>query len=343
MVKRRRATFPPESPYLVAAIDYNHNGSLALGRRLIELAGRAGAHAVKVVVRRMAESIAPEVLDTPWLGGLALGRTYREVWTRLQLKPAALKGLRAAARRQRLAFVAAPYDLETFKIARALGPDAFQIDPPVLGDRDLLRAVARARRPVLLVAGMCTERDIAAALHALGLAQVVILHTVTAAQVAPAAARLGYVPWLRRRFKRPVGYLGREPGVAWSLIAAALGASVIEKPLTLDHALEGPFHASSLNPAQFQALATGLADLRSALEQPDGRVVLPEELDTLASEGPSLVARKRLARGTRLQAKHLSVQSPMRGLSPRLRPWIEGQRLAYDVEAGEPLTFGLLE
>jgi sialic acid synthase SpsE len=339
----RRATFPHESPYLVAAVDYNHNGSVALGRRLIEIAADAGADAVKVVLRRVVDTVAPEVLDAPWLGGDSLGRTHREVWTRLQLRPSALGVLRRSARRYRLAFVAAPYDLEMLKLARHLRPDVYQIDAPVLGDPELLRGVKRARRPVLLVAGMCTEADIARALRLLGRVPVVVVHTVAAAQIAPSGARLGYVPWLKRRFKRPVGYLGAEPGVAWSLIAATLGASVIEKPLTIDHALDGPFHASSLNPTQFRALATGLSDLRSALAQPNGRVVLPEELDTLASDGHSLVARRRLTRGTRLQAKHLAVQAPMRGLSPRLRPWVEGRRLAYDVEAGEPITFGLLE
>lgn len=331
------------SPYLVAAIDYNHDGSVALARRLIEVAADSGAHAVKFSLRRVTDTLAPEVLDAPWLGAPSLGRTHREVWDRLQLRPAALQALRRTARRWQLAFVAAPYDAESLALARRLKPDIYQIDPPALVDEGLVRSAARERRPLLLIAGMCTEGDIRRAVRAAGRARLAIVHTIAAPQVTPGAARLRYVSWLKRRFKRPVGYLGAEPGIAWSLIAATLGADVIEKPLTIDHALDGPYHACSLNPAQFRALATGLAELREALAEPGRRVVLPEELDTLATNGHSLVARRRLRRGTTIRAEHLTVQAPMRGLSPRMQPWIEGRRLAYDVEAGEPLTFGLVE
>ncbi len=341
MVKGR--PFPPESPYLVAAIDFNHNGSVVLGRRLIELAASSGAHAVKFAIRRPLETLASELLDAPWLGAGALGRTQRDVWTRLQLRPAGHAALRRAARAAGVAFVAAPYDERTLASARALRPDAFQIDPPVLTDAALVRAVGRTGRPVLLVAGMCTERDIEHALRALGRAPVVVLHTVSAAHVTPDRTRLGFVRELRARFRRPVGYLGREAGTEWSLVAAAVGAVVIEKPFTLDRAIEGPHHAASVNPEELRKLAADLRQLEAALEARAPRQVLPDELDVLALDGCTLVARRRLTRGTRLRREHVTTQAPLRGLSPRLWEWIEGRRLAYDVEAGEPLTFGLIE
>jgi sialic acid synthase SpsE len=144
MVKTRR--FPPAAPYLVAAVDDNHGGNPALARRLVVLAADCGAHAVK-----------------------------------FSFRPSATRPLSAAreAAKGRLAFVAAPYDLESFARARRLEPDVYQIDPPVLGDRELLRAVRARRKPVLLVAGMCTDVMIAAALRELRSSPVVLMHAVS--------------------------------------------------------------------------------------------------------------------------------------------------------------------
>ena len=341
MVKRR--AFPPETPYLVAAIDANHGGQVATARRLVARAAAAGAHAVKVAIRRTSETMAPELQSAPWPTRTDLGRTRDELWRALELGPRALAAVRQAAR-GRVAFVAAPHDLESLKIARGLRPDAYQIDAGVLGDRPVVRAIGRTHRPVLVVAGTCTDAGIAAALRELtGTAAVVVLHTVTAVPLAAPRARLGYLASLRDRFKRPVGYLGWEPGTAWSLVAAALGAEVIEKPFTLDRSLEGPLHAWSLDPEAFATLAAALRDLPTVVAAQGRRTVLPEELEVMANAGHSLVARRRLPRGTRLRAAHFAVRAPMGGLSPRLLDWIDGRRLLYDLKAGEPVTFGLVE
>lgn len=338
---RRGRSVPPESPYLVAAIDYNHNGSLALARRMVGLAADSGAHAVKFSIRRL-EGIASETLDAPWLGGGPYGRTHRELWSALTLNPRAMSAVRRAAR-GRLDFIVAPGDLASFAEAKRLLPDVYQIDPPALTDLALLRAVGRARRPVMLVAGMCTEAAIAAALRALKPAPVALLHMVSAVPLPPDRTALGTIARLRTRFKVPIGYAGWEPGVTWSLVAAALGAVVIEKPFTLEQTLEGPFHSYSLDPAQFRVLARGLRELGPAVAPVASRRVMAEELDVLGTTAQSLVARRRLERGRILTLQDFTLQAPLRGIGPRLWHWVAGRRLLYDLEAGEPITFGVIE
>jgi sialic acid synthase SpsE len=314
MVKSR--AFPPATPYLIAAIDYNHGGNAALARRLVALASEAGAHAVKFALRQDARHAG--------------------------LRPAALTAVRDAARGH-AAFIAAPYDLAALANAKRLNPDAYQIDPPALGDRELLRAVRSSRKPVLLVAGMCTDVVISAALSELGGASVILMHTVSALPLEPARTQLSFVPALRRRWRVPVGYLGWEAGTTWAVVAAALGAIVIEKPFTLDRNLDGPFHAASLDPQQFRTLADDLRALNAAIAPVKRRRVLPEELDVLGANSQSLVARRRLRRGSRLRSSDFKLEAPLRGLTPRLWPWLEGRRLIYDLEAGEPITFGMVE
>ena len=340
MVKRR--PFPPETPWLVAAIDYNHCGKLSLARRLVAQAVAAGAHAVKIAVRENAVKGTPELQGSSWPTADNLGVQREKCWKELELTPRGLSAVRREAR-GRLAFVAAPHDLAALKSARALNPDVYQIDASALGDLPLVRAIGRTRRPVLLVAGTCTEARIAAALKELGDAVVVIMHTVTAVPLEPVQTRLGFIQTFRKRYKRQIGYLGWEHGGSWSLVAAALGAVVIEKPLTIDKNLDGPLHTWSLNPDEFGVLARNLRDMPEVLKADQRRSVFPEELAGRADVGHSLVAKRRLSRGTRLRSSHFVVRAPMGGLSPRLLSWVEGRRLLYDVEAGEPITFGLVE
>lgn len=313
MVTRSRAARP--TPYLVAAIDDAHNGSAAVAARLVALAAASGAHAVKF--------------------------SFRSSGGARQLTPATMAAIRRTAR-GRVDFVAAPHDIASLKAARRVKPDLYQIDPAALPDLTLLRHIAKERRRVLLVAGLCTERSLREALEALGRADVVILHTVSAPNLAPSRISLGLLARYRKRFRRPVGYLGQETGHEWSLVAAALGAEVIEKRLALDASLEGPQHASSLTPQTLAALSGSLRQLGAATAAAGPRVVMPEELDLLAAAAQSLVARRRLKRGARLKMSDFEPRAPIGGLSPRLWKWIEGRTLAYDLDAGDVLTFGML-
>ncbi len=340
MVKGDKVLRTP--PSVVAAIDFNHNGSELLARRLIASAVDAGASAVKFSLRRMSHTVASEILDAPWLGARELGNTHRDVWQRIELPTESLSELREEAR-SRLDFIVAPHDETDFKNAERLSPDAYQLDPPALGNHDLLAALAQTGKPVFLVAAMCNEKQIKDALDILGSAQVVLLHAVSAASMEVSRTRLGLIPWLKTRFDRPVGYCGWESGIICALVAASLGAEVIEKPLTLDRGLPGPFHATSLSPDELRTMVLTLRDLHEACQVQSRREIFPEEIDLLETLSTSIVARRRLRRGMVVKRSDLMLQSPLRGMSPKLLDWVDGKRLLYDVEAGDPLTFGLIE
>ena len=121
----RARRFPPRSPYVVAAVDRNHGGRLAVARRLVTIAADAGADAVKFVVPA---------------AGAADPR----------LPPAAWRALRREAA-GRLQFVLAPHDRQALAMARRLKPDVYQVDPGIVSDLDLVGRIARERRPVLVV------------------------------------------------------------------------------------------------------------------------------------------------------------------------------------------------
>jgi sialic acid synthase SpsE len=239
--------------------------------------------------------------------------------------------------------ILAPHDRPSLRVARMAKPDAYQIDPAVLGDLDLVARVAAERRPVLVVAGGCTLAAIGAALEAVGRRPVVLLHTVTAQALPPSNARLRYLLAFAERFKVPVGYFGQEPGIGWAFVAATLGAVVVEKRITVDRTLPGASHTASIDAAELGAMVTGLADLAGALAPVGERRVFRDELASLEATSQSLVARRAMRQGHRLRASDIGSAVAAGGISPRLSPWAIGRRLRYDVEAGDPLTFGIVD
>jgi N-acetylneuraminate synthase len=314
MVRGRQ---PTAEPYIVAAVDRNHEGRPAVARRLVALAVDAGAHAVKFTVWPADE-------NEPSLPLSAWRVVKREARGRIDL-------------------VLAPRDSASFAFARRLGPDAYQIDPDVIGDHDLVRAIARERRPVHVVAAGCTTPTLAGVIRDLRGCPVVLLHGIFRETLSPARARLRYIPWLASRFRTPVGYFGPEPGIGWAFVAVALGATVIEKRFTLDRALAGAEHSSSIDRMELGALVAGCRQLRGALAPIGDRRVLADELEAIESSARSLVASRRLKHGHRLRASDITVARVAGGLGPRLRGWLTNRRLRYDIDRGEPITFGLVD
>jgi sialic acid synthase SpsE len=206
-----------------------------------------------------------------------------------------------------------------------------------------VRAIASERRPVHVVCAACTTATLAAAVRDLRGCPVVLHHAICSEPVAPARARLRYIPWLASRFRTPVGYFGQEPGVGWAFVAVALGARFIAKRLTLDRALPGSEHASSIDRTELGALVEGCRALGAALQPVGNRRVLADELEAIESTARSLVASRRLKRGHRLRRSDITVARVSGGLGPHLRGWLADRRLLYDVDRGEPITFGLVD
>ncbi len=323
--------------YLIGALEENHNADAGLTADLVRLAAEAGCDAVSV--RRWAtnEAFAGEFLREPHAGA-----TRAAVLQARELPLEAAAVARKACAEAGIDFVAAPYDARSLGELADLDPDAYQAEPALIGQLDALRQIASQGKPVYLVAGRCTENEIAGALHALDGAAVTILHTVAARGVGLGQTAVGVIPSLASRFGLPVGYYGPEPGTEGSIAAFALGASVIEKPFTTDHRLPGPGHAASLDRDELRRLASALQGLQSALSATGPRVPFQQELDEDETGRATLVAARDLAVGEVLSGEMLETRLSGRGVSPLQSKHVLGKSLAYAVSAGSPITFGIL-
>ena len=139
-----------------------------------------------------------------------------------------------------------------------------------------------------------------------------------------------------RRFGVPVGYSGHERGIAVSTVAAALGASIIERHLTLDRTMDGPDHAASLEPQGFQKMVRDIRQVSMALGTGEEKFISRGEILNREVLGKSLVAARRIEPGETVTAEMVAVKGPALGLSPQNYPDLLGRVIERVIEEDEP-------
>jgi N-acetylneuraminate synthase len=267
--------------YVIAEIGLNHNGSVELAKQMIDVAADAGAQAVKFQ-KRTPEISTPEHMksvmrETPWGTMTYLDYRYRVEFDREQYievgDHATLRGLD---------WFASPWDEPAVAFLEGLNVVAHKVASASVTDIGMLRALAATGKPVILSTGMSTMDQIDAAVHELAASPLIVLHATSSYPMPSEEANLRMIPTLAERFPTlPIGYSGHERELQISLAAVALGATVVERHLTLDRGMWGSDHSASLEPADFAQLVRDIRVLEEALG--DGvKRVFPGELAPLA-------------------------------------------------------------
>jgi N-acetylneuraminate synthase len=177
-----------------------------------------------------------------------------------------------------LDWFASPWDVPSVDFLEDLNVVAHKVASASVTDLELLRALAATGKPVILSTGMSTLEQIDAAVDALGIDDLVILHATSTYPLPAEEANLRTIDTLRARYAGvPIGYSGHEPGLQISLAAATLGAAMIERHITLDRTMWGSDHAASLEPEGLRHLIRDIRIIEEALG--DGvKRVFPGEL-----------------------------------------------------------------
>jgi N-acetylneuraminate synthase len=267
--------------YVIAEIGLNHNGDVELAKRLIDVAARAGADAVKFQ-KRTPEIATPEHMrdtlrETPW-GTM----TYLEYRHRVEFGRDEYVEIGDYATMQGLDWFASPWDVPSVHFLEDLNVVAHKVASASLTDLEMLAALRETGKPIILSTGMSTIEQIDRALDVLGGERLVLMHATSTYPMEPEEANLRVISTLRDRYAGiPVGYSGHERGLQISLAAVALGAVAVERHITLDRTMWGSDHAASLEPAGLEHLVRDIRVIETALG--DGvKRVFPGELAPMA-------------------------------------------------------------
>jgi sialic acid synthase SpsE/sugar phosphate isomerase/epimerase len=317
--------------FVIAEIGNNHNGSFERAIALVDAALAAGADCAKFQMREL------DVLyrETSLAGGnedLAVEYTI-ELLRRFALSSDQHRRLAEYCRARGIGYLCTPWDIASVRTLEALGVEAYKIASADLTNLPLLACAVETGKPLLVSTGMSTTAEIArvAAFLSERDASFALLHCQSTYPAALHNIHLNFMATLRA-IHPLVGYSGHERGTAVSIGAAALGAAIIERHITLDRTMEGPDHAASLEPGEFKALVEGIRQVEAATarafapgsERPfsQGEMINRENL------AKSLVAARPLASGQVIAAGDVAVRSPGQGLSPLMLEALIGRTLS---------------
>ena len=291
--------------FFVAEVGINHNGSIDIAKKLIDAAAEASAQAVKFqkrtvdVVYSKEELTKPRPVDRAVLenavkrGVLSQESVERLVKSdykdstngdlkfALEFTENEYKEIFKYAREKGLLCFASPWDTKSVDFLESFNPPAYKIASATLTYSDLLDRIKMTGRPVILSTGMSTGKEVDLAVKRLSGVPLVLLHTVSTYPAQDEELNLRAIMKLRQAYPEiPIGYSGHEKGIAPTLAAAAFGAHVIERHITLDRNMFGTDQSASIEPHEFGQL---IRDVR-AIEKAHGdgiKKVLPSEVPIL--------------------------------------------------------------
>lgn len=259
-----RPVGPGEPVYVIAEIGINHNGDLDIARRLIDAAAAAGCDAVKFQ-KRTPELCVPEdqwgiERDTPW-GCI----TYLDYRHRMEFDHDGYAAIDRHCRDAGIDWFASAWDEPSVDFLAAFDPPAFKVASASLTDDELLRHTAAVGVPVIASTGMSTMEQIEHAVTVLPAGRTLLAHATSAYPCSVDELNLRMITTLQERFALPVGYSGHETGLATTIAAVALGATFVERHITLDRAMWGTDQSGSVEPGGFAKLVEDVRKLERAL------------------------------------------------------------------------------
>jgi sialic acid synthase len=332
--------------YVIAEVGHNHQGDVEQAKRLIDAAKECGVNAVKLQKRSNRTLYTREFYEQPYDNELSFGKTYGEHREALELGADDYRVLLRHAREVGVTLFATAFDVESADLLAELDVPAFKFASGDLRNTPLQRHVAAFGKPMLLSTGGGTMEDIERAVDTiLPLNRQLCVLQCTAAYPADVEdLNLNVITTLRERFPELViGLSDHQNGIAMAIVAYMLGARVIEKHFTLDHALKGRDHAFSLMPEGMRRLVRDLHRVPDALGDATKRP-LPIEADPLEKMGKKLVAARELELGHVLTADDLAIKSPADGgLPPYELDRLVGRTLRRPVAAEDFVTFDDVE
>lgn len=250
--------------YIIAEIGINHNGSLDIAKKLIDWASIAGCDAVKFQKRTPELCVPKDQWDkeriTPW-GKMS----YIDYKRKTEFGKTEFEEIDRYCKQKGIDWFASAWDEPSIDFLEQFEPVMYKFASASLTDFDLIRRAMATGRPIMLSTGMSTQMEIEEAVSLTGTSNVMIAHSTSAYPCNPAELNLRMINTLQQRYDAPIGYSGHEVGLAPTLAAVSLGATFVERHVTLDRAMWGSDHAASVEPQGVVKLVRDIRDIEKSL------------------------------------------------------------------------------
>jgi pseudaminic acid synthase len=332
------------SPYVIAEMSANHNGNLENAYKIIQLAKRSGADAVKIqtytadTMTLKCDSEDFQIRDGLW-GGRSLYELYQQAYTPWEWH----RPMFDFAKKIDITIFSSPFDTTAIDLLEDLNAPAYKIASFEAVDLPLIKYAASTGKPIIISTGMADAEEIAEAIEAAregGCKDLAILHCVSGYPAPAEDYNLHTISDMIERFGVVTGLSDHTLDNTTAVASVALGASIIEKHFTLDRSGGGPDDSFSLEPDELTGLCQGVKTAWSALGRVDYGRKSSEQGN--AKFRRSLYFVKPLKQGDVITADAIRSVRPGFGLAPKHLNRILGSTLTKDVVYGTPVNWNQL-
>ena len=253
-----------EPVYIIAEIGINHNGDIEIAKQLMDVAVETGCDAVKFQ-KRTPEICVPEEQksiprETPW-GTM----TYFEYKKRIEFEQKEFEQIDAYAKKIGIDWFASPWDVPSVDFLESFNVPCQKIASACLTDSELLTAINKTKTTTILSTGMSSMQEIDKAVSLLSGVPIAIAQATSTYPAEASELNLRAIQTFAEKYKVPVGYSGHERGLQVTIAAVALGATFIERHITLDRSMWGTDHSASLEPEGLKKLVRDIRIIELAL------------------------------------------------------------------------------
>lgn len=328
--------------YIIAEIGVNHNGSLELAKKLVDMAIECGADAVKFQTFKAYEAVGVFAEKAQYQKeNIPASESQYEMVKKLELPFDDFRIIQEYCKEKGIVFISTPDGTESLEYLVNLNVPLIKIGSTEVTNHEFLIEIAKKGKPMILSTGMSTLGEVEAALNVIystGNMQVKLMHCTTDYPTSIEDVNLKAMVTMQEAFKVPVGYSDHTVGNEAAIAAVTLGAVVIEKHITLDRNMAGPDHRAAMPPDEFRQYVKAIRDteklLGDGVKRPTRR-----EIQIMGDVRRSIVAAYDLKAGDVLTRKMLDFKRPGHGIEPKLLHMLEGRQLKRDLMKDEPIQW----
>ena len=338
---------PQQQPFMIAEMSGNHNGSLDRALKIVDMAAECGAQAIKLQTYTpdtMTININENEFHIGDKSSLWEGKSLYKLYEEAQTPWEWHKPIFERARKHGLVALSSPFDATAVDFLESLDVAIYKIASAELVDLDLIRRVAKTKKPLIMSTGMASVAEIHEAVNMArsnGCPDLILLKCTATYPATPEESNLNSIPVMRDVFDVQIGLSDHTLGIGAAVAAVAMGATVIEKHVTLARADGGVDSAFSLEPHELKMLVseTKIAQLAMGTTYIGPTVA---ELQSLKFRR-SLYAVEDIMAGQRLTEKNVRAIRPGLGLPPKNYSIVLGRKVNCDIKRGTAINWKLID
>lgn len=337
--------------FIIAEAGVNHNGDIDTALRLVDMAKKAGADAIKFQTFKSERLVVSSAAKARYQkANTGSNESQLEMLKSLELTNDNFKRLFSYCRKKGIIFMSTPFDEKSADMLDRLGMNIFKIPSGEITNKPLIQHIAAKNKPIILSTGMSYLNEVEKAVgwvydiwNKSGFnQQLTLLHCVSNYPAHAKDVNLCAMNTLKASFGLAVGYSDHTLGIEIPIAAAAIGAKVIEKHFTLDRNMKGPDHKASLEPDELKAMVKAIRNVEKAMGDGIKRPTEKEE-ETRIIARRSLVAKRGIKKGDVIRSGDIIIKRPGSGILPEFKDIIKGMKAEKNIKADSVIKWGDLK